>query len=561
MKKLTWNPKGMVRAAALLAPAVFAVTSLLYFGEVEAQLADTSGIGAPSDSIAAPTAILEAPSATMAGGHTVIANWVAQAPTLTPDRLAALRAAFAKSHRSGPTNLPAAAMVANTTGGPGPEQSLAAAAAGDFVITDRIVGTGAGLRSPVGEPSSDNAGANIFQSGNWYATRSNNGGATWTFVDPFTLFGAGFCCDQVVVYDPGRDVWFWLLQFNDHLVLANSRNLVNWCSYSWSPANFGFTGELDYNDLILTTNYIYIVSNIFPTAGGSGATVGRIPIDPQINCAGFNYNYFTRTDLGFTWKPVSGVSDVLYWGTNWFGTLGSSFRVFKWPENTTTISWFDRTLGTTFAFYTRNTGQNCSSADGVVKNWCQFADSRVLGGARYSDPDGSARLVFSFNAKQGGPFNLPFPYTERVHFRESDIAYIGSDRIWATWSAFQFNSMATDARGHVGMTSVFGGGTGTSHNFVSGSVFLDDDVTPNQPWTWAVNATGAGNACTDSGFFRYGDYMTTRPYRPTNLLFMGMNYVLSADAGTCGTPTTAVQPHQAIFGRARDTPGALSRWQ
>jgi hypothetical protein len=478
--------------------------------------------------------------------------------------MAAMQAAFARSHRSGPTNLPIAAMDTGGQSGPGPELSLAnEAAASDFVLTDRIVGTGNGLRSAVGEPSSDNAGADIFQSGNWYATRSTNRGATWTFVNPFTMFGNGFCCDQVVVYDPGRDVWFWLLQFDNHLVLANSRNLVNWCFYNWTPANFGFTGELDYNDLVLTTNYVYIVSNIFPSAGGSGATVARLPIDPQTTCGGFNYNFFTRTDLGFTWKPVAGGTDVLYWGTNWFGTLGSSFRVFKWPENTGTISWFDRTLSTSFAFYTRASGQNCKSADGVVKNWCQFGDSRVLGAARLIDPNGGARLVFSFNARQGGPFNLPFPYTERAHFQESDLSYIGSDRLWASWAAFQYMSMATDARGHVGMTSIYGGGTGTSHIYPSGAVGLEDDITPIQPWTLAGNAGGAGNPCvdTDNGNLnRYGDYMTVRPFRPTNLFFMAMNYVLSGNAGACNTATTVVQPHQAIFGRARDVPGALSRW-
>jgi hypothetical protein len=373
------------------------------------------------------------------------------------------------------------------------------------------------------------------------------------------MFGSGFCCDQVVIYDPGRNVWFWLLQYNDgHLVLANSSDLVNWCSYTWSPAQFGFSGKIDYNDLALTTNYIYIVSNIYPSTGGMGSTIARLPIDPQLSCSGFDYGFFTRTNLGFTWKPVSGATDVLYWGTNWFGTLGSSFRVFRWPENSGTISSFNRTLGTTFAFYTRNSGQNCGSTDGVVKNWCQFADSRVLGGARYSDPDGTARLVFSFNAKQGGPFRLPFPYTERVHFRESDIGYIGSDRIWASGYAFQYTSLATDARGHVGMTSIYGGGTGGVDYYPSGSVFLNDDVAPNQPWDRGDNAVGAGNPCTDDGLFRYGDYMTTRPLRPTNLAFMGMDYILTADA--CTTPNAA-EPHQAIFGRERDLPGAHDRWR
>jgi hypothetical protein len=113
------------------------------------------------------------------------------------------------------------------------------------------------------------------------------------------------------------------------------------------------------------------------------------------------------------------------------------------------------------------------------------------------------------------------------------------------------------------MTSIYGGGTGTSHIYPSGAVGLEDDITPNQPWTLVANAGGAGNPCIDTlngNLYRYGDYMTVRPLRPTNLFFIAMNYILAADAGACGTATNAAQPHQAIFGRARDVPGANSRW-
>ena len=289
-----------------------------------------------------------------------------------------------------------------------------------------------------------------------------------------------------------------------------------------------------------------------------GSTVARLPIDPQLACGGFKYNFFTHTDLGFTYKPVSGASDVLYWGTNWFGTLGSSFRIFKWAENSGTIFWFDRTLNPTFAFYTRNSGQNCGSTDAVVKNWCQFADSRVLGGARYTDPDGTARLIFSFNAKQGGPFNLPFPYSERANFRESDFSYIGSDRLYNFSTAFQFMSLSTDARGHVGMTTTFGGGTAGSHVYPSTIIALQDDISPNQAWAEAVPAFGTGNTCTYNGLYRWGDYLTTRPFRPTNLFFVGMSYIVTG--ADCGQPGSANEPHQTAFGRARDVPGAVSRW-
>jgi hypothetical protein len=529
--------------------------ALFEVDEAGAQFADTA---------AAATATVPAGSAFASPGRKVEAHYSTSAPSLTNlnsiDR-AAFEAAFRKANRSGPTNLPLATMRAAGPVGPGAEASIDTAppaAPTSFFATTGAVSPAGAFFSGVGEPSGDNAGRLRFQSGNWYAARSIDGGKTWTYVNPFTIFGGGFCCDQVVVYDPGRNVWFWLLQYGDHLALANSTNLVNWCFYNWTPASFGFSGELDYNDIALTTNYIYIVSNIFPATGGQGSNVARLPIDPQLSCSGFGYNYFNRTD-SFTWKPVSGATDVLYWGTDWLGTLGSSFRIFKWPENTGTISWFDRTLGTTFAFFTRNSGQNCGSANGVVKNWCQFADSRVLGGARYSAPDGTAQVVFSFNAKQGGPFGLPFPYTERVHFRESDMSYLGSDRIWSSGIAWQFTSMATDARGHIGMTTIYGGGTGTSSYFPSSAVFLNDDVTPNQAWVSAVTAVGAGNVCTDSGLYRYGDYLTTRAYRPTNLAFLGYSFVPTANNGACNTPNP-IANYETLFGRVRDQSGAVNRW-
>ena len=179
------------RPAIMFVALALAAAPLPHNGTANAQIASST------DALS-----MEAPAARMSAGHTVVANWTAQPPALTGAAIAAMQAAFARSHRSGPTNLPTAALAAGGQSGPGPEQNLAneeAAAPSDFVLVDRIVGTGNGLRSAVGEPSSDNAGADIFQSGNWYATRSTDRGATWTFVNPFTMFGAGFCCDQVVV--------------------------------------------------------------------------------------------------------------------------------------------------------------------------------------------------------------------------------------------------------------------------------------------------------------------------------------------------------------------------
>ena len=66
------------------------------------------------------------------------------------------------------------------------------------------------------EPTAASSGADLLVTGNWFASRSSDAGQSWQFVDPETMFPAsmgGFCCDQVALYEPSRDLWIWLLQY------------------------------------------------------------------------------------------------------------------------------------------------------------------------------------------------------------------------------------------------------------------------------------------------------------------------------------------------------------
>jgi hypothetical protein len=543
----SWLHRIFRRAVLMLAVIPLAAAPLLHSNVASAQEGAISGNA-------------QAATATMQPAGSAVPQVYAQPPAISSLNLQAAQAALLRSHRSGPTNLPHAANQA-APGGPGAEVGLPssdAAAAGptSFVKGKWKVSVPGGWYSAVAEPSGDNAGLKRFNTGNWFAGFSNDGGTTWNYLDPFTLFGSGFCCDQVAIYDPGRNWWFWLLQYGDHLTLANTKDFSHFCWYNFSPGSLGFTGDLDFNDLAVTTNNVYIVSNVFPAAGGKGSVVARLPIDGMTGCSSISYNYVLRTD-SFSWKPVSNGGDVLYWGTDWFGTLGSSFKIFKWQENSGSYNWVDSVLGTTFAFYTRNSGQNCGSPDGVVKNWCQFADSRVLGGALYTRPDGTREIVFSVNAKQGGPFALPYPYTERLHFNEASRAYLYSDRTYSNTIAFQFGSLASDARGHQGATMTYGGGPNDYYPGIF--ITLIDDVNPTQPWTYNFAVAGGGNGCLNSGLRRWGDYSTVRPYQPVNNAFLAFNYVLTANAGSCGSlaPTDA---YEIGFGRIRDG-RSTTRWK
>ncbi|MFG2059570.1 hypothetical protein ACGFI9_36715 [Micromonospora sp. NPDC048930] len=466
-------------------------------------------------------------------------------PTLT-DRQAATRreqaADRAPVDKGAIASLPRAKALNPPITAPGAPSTLATTILRDSAIPASGISGGSSFVSNTQEPSTDANGGNIFQTGNWYATRSTNNGATWSALDPFTIFGSGFCCDQVTQYDPIRGRQFWLLQYSDHLVLANASAagagaFTSWCWYTITPSWFGqpSTTSIDYNDMTIGNNYVYISSNLFPSGGGSASGIIRLPAAAMSTCGGFSYNYLTRTD-NFTFKLTPGSTDTLFWGSNWGQTNGSSFRVFAWAESSTSYSWWDRTVAS-YGFFTRNSGQNCASANGVVTNWCAFADSRTLGAYR-----AAGVLGFSFNARQDG--SHPFPYTRIVWFNESTKAYLGAGDVWGSWGAIQFMSLAPNNAGRVGGVFAWGGGTGTTAYYPGGAAYTTGATTIENNSNFFL--WGQGNTCTAAGGIpRFGDYLTARTYKANPSTWIAAAYAFKG--GNCGSPGVYSEPHNINF--------------
>ena len=517
----------------------------------------------------------EAGTGTMGPARQVRALTYATPPLPPASMLQELNQSLQNSPRPGPMGRASVYQGAFPIprGLPTTPPDVSSKAAGEALSTDLSIFRNSslpagGLRSGVNEPSTANNGKYIFATGNWYAARSggNAGAASWTYLDPFNIFGTGFCCDQVTVYDASHDRVFWLLQYSDgHLVLANSdgQDMNNWCWYSWTPANFGLPAgaSFDYNHMAVSTNFVYVTTNVYGASGGS--LVFRVPIDPQVSCGGFGYNYVYRT-TEFANAFVQAAGDTMYWGTNWTEmTLGSTFRVLRWADNSGTYFWYDRTIDP-FSFMFFNGGQSCSSQDGVVLNWCQRTDSRMSGGGYLGIPsvgkpgnENEAVVGFAFNAKNDT--SHPFPYIRRVYFRSSDLTYLGASEFWGSWAAHLYPDLAPDARGHVGMVFAYGGGTGTAHYYPASGIMVDDDISPTQPWSYNFLLNGAGNPCLNSdGTRRWGDYLTIRPYEPSRYDWIASTFRLTANAGSCGS-TASVDVRNIVFGRERDRQ-AYARW-
>jgi len=411
-----------------------------------------------------------------------------------------------------------------------------------------------GATSSVSEPSTDQSGKNIFQTSNWTSQFSHNNGATWTSLNPFTIFGSGFCCDQVTVHDPGRNLQLWLVQYGNHLTLATSsaNNLSTWCTYTLTPqALLGRpAGEaFDYNDLAVGTKFLYLTSNLFGSTGSfTGTAMVRLNLDGLAACAATGFNQTVRTDL-FTLKVAQGTTDVAYAAsTNLNAGTGSTLRILTWPENSTVVTTVNRAIAA-FNFMSPSSGQNCGSPDGVVNNWCQRTDSRILGAAR-----GNGLVRFSFNVRQiGAATARPFPYTRIQTFRESDLALIANQDLFGTTVAHQYMSMAPDRRGHIGYVDTFGGGVGTTHFFPGAMIGIVDDFAPNFPGSVSFFLFGSGGGCLNSdGRRRWGDYNTARGGYTGAGQWSATSWARTTNTNVgCGTPTP-ISLKNVVFGRSRD---------
>src|SRR5947209_10428502 len=102
--------------------------------------------------------------------------------------------------------------------------------------------------STIDEPTAAANERQLMVTGNWFASTSSDAGANWAYVDPFTTFPAsagGFCCDQVVIFDPRHRIWIWLLQYsasgtgNNLFRLAVSREATfgQWYYWDFAPTN------------------------------------------------------------------------------------------------------------------------------------------------------------------------------------------------------------------------------------------------------------------------------------------------------------------------------------
>ena len=431
-----------------------------------------------------------------------------------------------------------------------PEQHQAAVSAATDLKLFRLTDLGAGLGSLVNEPSVASDGVDVLETWNWYAARSLNGGTTWSYLNPFTLFPAtwgGFCCDQVALYDPSRDLYIWVLNYvpdgsaNNGLRLAVAKGRAglaagNFTYWDLTPQQLGSpSGQwYDLPKIALTGNNLILTGSIYagyPTSTWQRSAVLRLSLDALAAGSLSSYSFYIPGEFG----PglTQGATTTMYFATH---VTNAQLKVYSWADGSNTVNSF--TVNHTA--YPTGQPQQClrTGAPGSA-NWCGRSDDRL--------PNGwvsQAKIGFAWTASQGsapGGFGtFPYPYIHAVRINESTHALVDEPIIWNSSYAYAYPSIAPNGRGDLGGTFLWGGGA----YYENCGGLIRDSVTGNA-WTVFGVTTSSANPSQPEG----GDFLSTRRNGGNPNTWSAACYTV-----TGGGNNSDVHTYYLSFGRDGDSP-------
>ncbi len=361
------------------------------------------------------------------------------------------------------------------------------------------------LYSTTNEPSVGAAGNRVFFSFNWWAADSTNGGDSFSGVDPFNgpfaPVNGGFCCDQVVLYEPANNVMFFVQQYisdagggTQRINVDQNNNGTYDCSYDITSQTFGLAAGVwpDFPDLAATGQHLFHASNNF-TSGGSwaGVFVARYPLSELASCAGsLSIAYHTETSWG-SLRFAQGATNTMYYADH--NSL-SSLRIWSWPDASASPTTVDRSV----APWSNGT-RVCPGPDG--RDWCGFLDQRILGGYLAGN-----HLAFLWTPSQDGSF--PFPYIRIARFNTSGgLAHIDDSDVFSNDFAWAYASGAGHTGGDAAGTVLWGGGATYYHNCAAWIADSTNGYVLAPMETYAVI-----NGTTGPSSNRTGDYLSARIY-------------------------------------------------
>ncbi|MCX5610761.1 hypothetical protein OHB39_24790 [Streptomyces sp. NBC_00047] len=377
------------------------------------------------------------------------------------------------------------------------------------------------------EPTVATSHDNIFITGNWFASRSTDNGAGWSLVDPFTALpsaAGGFCCDQIVLYDPTRDLWIWILQYSAkagsnvfRVAYAPGDDPTAWNWQDFSPLDLDPSWTdmwFDYPDAAVSSNHLYITFNAFNAAGRwQRAFVFKLPLDALKSRTALTYQWWTTTQNG-SLRLTQGAADSMFFASH---KGGRSLRIHGWPDGSNTVGSFDVQVSS----WTRDPFS--APGPGGVE-WLTRTDSRITGGWV-----SGTRAGFLWTA--GPRSGRPMPYVKAAVVDVTTQALVEEPDIWSQESAYAQPAACPNAQGIVGVTLFLGGGPRHPSHVVG---FRDGGE-----WRLAVTSTSTHGPLGG----KWGDYLTCHRHDPESSEWVASGYTLQG-----GFDRRNVEPRYVHFG-------------
>lgn len=427
--------------------------------------------------------------------------------------------------------------------------TFAAEAPGDEVriVVNTELGQPAANRtaSNVGEPTCAVNGQVVLYTGNWYAALSLDGGATFQFMDPATAFPdpspkSRFCCDQVAQYIPQIDTFVWLLQYGpdegdniQRVAFATTTDAAQgrWRHLDLTTQVFGVPGAfLDFPDLAVGRNDLYVTTNIFGPGQRFGSGVARIRIDSLTTATpAMDGRPFVSFDLQ-SFRVAQNCTDTGFFAAH---ADTSTLAVFGWPEGQSKPSRVDVPV----ARWIGGNGYMSRTPDG--RRWLDRADPRLTGATL-----NQGQLWFAWSVDRRSNQRAQ-PFVQIARIDATNFSLLENINVFEPQSATCYGALSSNATGDVGITYMVGGGPRFPTHVVGILTATRKDV---------VAASGERGPLDDEGKGEWGDYLAIRPVFPDRRLFAATGFTMK---GIGNGSNRDVTPRFVIFGRVGEIDAAV----
>jgi len=287
------------------------------------------------------------------------------------------------------------------------------------------------------------------------------------------------------------------------------------CSYTIDPGGTDTSVLPDYPHLAVSNNFLYLsTNNLRNGATWTGAQVRRFNLNQMSACQLTSFNTFNW--VGSVGQriltPVEGATSVMYMGSNNSATV---FRVFAWPESSTTVGTGLRAVGS-------SSFGNPDCRGGVGNfDFIERATAWSISGFRLRGATGGGRVTFWWPVARDAQH--PQAHLHGATLRTSDLALIAQPPVWNASTCFGYPAVASNVFGDYGMSMAVGGRAGGGGTAARGVVLVDDASSAGIFFpTFSVTAVGTHNR-SDA---RFGDYFTVRTNSRCTSSWVATNFAL-----------------------------------